>query len=139
MKALSLWQPWATLVALGAKQVETRAWPVPPSILGERIAIHASQTTKHLDLRHANLFAGALRDVDQLPLGALLCTLVIDDCRRIGISLEGLSPTEYVFGDYSVGRYAWRLRDVVALPEPVPCRGRQRFWNVPDPRPEAAR
>lgn len=40
MKTLSLTQPWATLVAIGAKQIETRSW-------GTRyrgpLAIHASQ------------------------------------------------------------------------------------------------
>ena len=40
MKAISLTQPWATLVAIGAKQIETRSWGTP--YRGE-LAIHAAK------------------------------------------------------------------------------------------------
>lgn len=43
MKAITLKQPWASLVASGLKQVENRTWAVPRSIRGERIAIHAGK------------------------------------------------------------------------------------------------
>lgn len=42
MKAITLWQPWATLIAIGAKTIETRSWPAPPALYGQRIAIHAA-------------------------------------------------------------------------------------------------
>lgn len=48
-KALSLWQPYASLIAIGAilpepvKPYETRSWPPPPWLIGQRIAIHAAQ------------------------------------------------------------------------------------------------
>ena len=41
MKALTLHQPWASLIACGAKRIETRSWPPPKSLIGKRIAIHA--------------------------------------------------------------------------------------------------
>lgn len=31
-----------------------------------------------------------------------------------------------------VGRYGWLLDDRRALPEPIPCRGMQGLWTVPD-------
>jgi len=44
MKALSLIQPWASLIAIGAKKIETRSRLRPPaSLIGQRIAIHASK------------------------------------------------------------------------------------------------
>lgn len=43
MKALTLWQPWASLIALGVKTIETRSWAAPKSLIGQRIAIHASK------------------------------------------------------------------------------------------------
>ena len=46
MKAISLWQPWASLIACEAKRIETRSWKPPQSLIGERIAIHAAQTPK---------------------------------------------------------------------------------------------
>ena len=43
MKAITLWQPWASLVALQIKTIETRSWPAPKALIGQRIAIHASK------------------------------------------------------------------------------------------------
>jgi hypothetical protein len=48
MKALSLWQPWATLVSIGAKRIETRSWPTK---YRGPLAIHAGLTRRReLDL-----------------------------------------------------------------------------------------
>ncbi len=33
------------------------------------------------------------------------------------------------YGDFTPGRYAWLLSDVVRLPEPIPCRGHQGLWE----------
>jgi activating signal cointegrator 1 len=43
IRVLSLTQPWASLVAIGAKKLETRSWPCPQNLIGQRIAIHASK------------------------------------------------------------------------------------------------
>jgi activating signal cointegrator 1 len=40
VKAISLWQPWATLIALGEKKFETRSWLT--NYRGQ-IAIHAAK------------------------------------------------------------------------------------------------
>ena len=45
MRALTLWQPWASAVAVGLKSIETRSWPAPASLIGERLAIHAAART----------------------------------------------------------------------------------------------
>lgn len=50
MKAISLWQPYASLIALGAKTIETRSWAPPAQYLETRIAIHAAKTPAHLGL-----------------------------------------------------------------------------------------
>lgn len=41
MKALTVYQPWATLIMIGAKPYEFRGWKPPRSVIGQRIAIHA--------------------------------------------------------------------------------------------------
>ena len=41
MKALTIWQPWASLIIAGVKPYEFRGWYPPASIIGRRIAIHA--------------------------------------------------------------------------------------------------
>ena len=43
MKATTLWQPYATLVALGIKTIETRSYAPPAALIGQRIAIHAAK------------------------------------------------------------------------------------------------
>jgi hypothetical protein len=41
MKALTIWQPWASLIAIGAKPYEFRSWQPPRSLRGRKLAIHA--------------------------------------------------------------------------------------------------
>lgn len=53
MKAVSLWQPWASLIACGAKTIETRSWPAPRTVVGQRIAIHAAKRTSELTQERA--------------------------------------------------------------------------------------
>jgi activating signal cointegrator 1 len=43
MKAISLWQPYASLIACGAKPFETRDWAPPPGMIGQPIAICAAK------------------------------------------------------------------------------------------------
>jgi len=40
MKAISLWQPWATLISIGAKRIETRSWE---TLYRGSIVIHAAK------------------------------------------------------------------------------------------------
>lgn len=44
MKAISLHEPYASIIAAGAKTIETRTWAPPANLTGQRIAIHAAQT-----------------------------------------------------------------------------------------------
>lgn len=91
MKAITLWQPWASLVALGVKTIETRAWST--SYRGP-LAIHAAQGERW---RHGQRFGDWLayrtskthpariynRDapplVRGLPLGAVVATCTLTD------------------------------------------------------------
>lgn len=47
MKALTIRQPWASLIALGVKHIETRSWRAPQSLIGQTIAIHAGKHEPH--------------------------------------------------------------------------------------------
>lgn len=146
MKALPLWQPWASLVAIEAKRVETRHWAAPPRLIGSRIAIHATKTEREMwvvstspfaERLMAALDAGTLLEVDgKLPLGAVIATAVIDRCSRMTpesiAALRERDPDEHAFGHYEPGRFAWVLRDVERLSMPVPFRGSQGIFAVPN-------
>jgi hypothetical protein len=137
MKALTLTQPWATLVAIGAKRIETRGWST--SYRG-KLAIHAAKgfpgwaRTLCLD----EPFFSALtseRHAQQaldLPLGQVLATVDLVEILRIGPTGSGWRPPggrELTFGDYSDGRYAWILANADPLPRPVPARGALGLWE----------
>lgn len=145
MKALSLWQPWATLVAIEAKGLETRSWST--NYRG-RLAIHAAKKWTHelSDLCDQPPFLGALdaalpqletdavamspKAARLLPLGCIVATADLTDCIAITLRNAPDEP-EYSFGDYRPGRFMWRLENVRRLPTPIPCRGAQGLFNVP--------
>jgi hypothetical protein len=123
IRAISLYQPWASLIALGAKKFETRSWY---TAYRGPLAIHAGKNPNYLALVYdtpefMNAFDG--RPPESLPLGAFVCTCTLADC----LQAETVPPD--AFGDYAPGRWAWSLKDVLILPEPIHARGQQGFWT----------
>lgn len=147
MRALSLTQPWATLMASDAKRYETRDWWTR-----ERgwIAIAASKgfppDERSLCLtepfRAAIIAAGYSKiaptlggskgktSPPYLPLGGIVCLVELVDC--IATAADGVerrltrrpsvepAPHEQAFGNYAPGRHVFITRDVLRLPSPVP-------------------
>ncbi len=133
MKALTLTQPWASLVAIGAKKIETRSWAT--SYRGP-LAIHAAKgfpkDARTVCLREPFkrvLIAAGIESLADLPLGALLATVLLVDCVPTGKVRSTLTSEEYAFSDYSAGRWAWLLDDVQPLSVPVPARGALGLWD----------
>lgn len=52
MKVITLWQPWATLIPLGLKTIETRSFPAPKSLVGQTIAIHSAKMMPSYNKRY---------------------------------------------------------------------------------------
>lgn len=136
MKALTLMQPWATLMAVGAKRIETRSWPT--AIRGE-VAIHASKTFPRdaIDLIFTEpyrsvLGEAGLRGVSQLPLGAIVAVGDFIDCVPTANLVVGLDDLEFDFGNYEPGRYGFVFRGIRILAHPVPAKGALGFWIVPE-------
>lgn len=132
MKAISLWQPWATLIAIGAKQFETRSWDT--NYRGP-LAIHATKRTANPD-EWATAINKALSDAglgwygQELPYGCVVCTVELVDCLPTSeaVKLPRLEGDEWLFGDYTPGRFAWRLANVQPVAN-VPAVGRQGLWE----------
>ncbi|HEV2070419.1 MAG TPA: hypothetical protein VGR26_11540 [Acidimicrobiales bacterium] len=172
VKALTLHQPWASLVALLVKRIETRSWS---TTYRGRLYIHAGARQVHsghfLMLARAAVVAGLItREQEQafralaVPFGAIVASCELVDVvpivdrkggavdaptfvatfgrpakapalvlvRRgqtpVWTDIEGQRP----YGDFTPGRFAWLLEDVRPVDPPVPCRGRQGLWTVPD-------
>jgi hypothetical protein len=145
VKTISLWQPWASLIAIGAKKVETRHWST--SHRGP-LVIHAAKTKDGYDdiishreengeraLRLRPPFGDVLRAAGyerliELPLGALLCVVDLVDCVPTESLAAKISEQERAFGNYGSGRFGWILENVRVLPAPVPYRGAQGIFSV---------
>ncbi len=131
IRAISLWQPWASLVALGVKRFETRSWATPHR--GE-LAIHAAKCEPWplSDAVEPLARAGYARWAD-LPRGAVLCIVRLVDVLPVELVVGEIVPysaanQELAFGDYTAGRYAWRLEMVEVFDPPIPVRGAQGLW-----------
>lgn len=125
---LSMTQPWASLVALGAKQYETRSWKVD---YRGTVLIHAAKKfpsgAKLLCSEFPfNQFTPNPKD---LPVGAIVAVAKIERMLRTEYCTK-FSAQELAFGDYSPDRWAWELSGVIALPEPIPCNGALGLWPV---------
>lgn len=139
MKALSLWQPWATLVAIGAKRVETRSWSTAHR---GPLAIVSTAITKKSILSVYMMYPTirrALRDAgyspaDSLPDGVVLATVDLVDCVEMTAdNMPSPDSDEFTFGDYRIGRFMWKLDNFLLLAAPIPARGRQMLWEWTPP------
>jgi activating signal cointegrator 1 len=143
VKALSLWQPWATLVVTGWKGVEVSGGATTETGL---VAIHATASLPPLGrqaleectfqeaLIHAFPKCGLGVTPTDLPYGAILGVAKLGGCKvmtqeRIDLRRE-FEPMEYAFGDYKPGRFEWHIERAHRFAEPIPCKGRQKLWEV---------
>ena len=136
MKALTIWQPWASLLVSGQKKYETRSWA---TAYRGPIAIHAAMrpVRRTIDALAADregsgwdvlerldslfLRPGAL---DQLPTGAIVGKAILTRCNLITEDFRAkLSPQELDLGDFSIGRYAWEFHVMVPVDPPVKAPG----------------
>lgn len=147
MKAITIHQPWATLITIGAKGLESRGWTTR---YRGPLAIHAG---KRIDLDACQLepIRTVLADhgytADNLPTGVVLCVATLSEVYPINIAgnsfagsidrqgavAKHIEGNEFEFGWYEEGRYAWELSNVQRLSEPVPAKGQQGlwYWRIP--------
>ena len=150
MPAITLWQPWASLVAAGAKPFEFRSWPAPKRLIDKRVAIHASarpvKTAELQELmlklegpnrRETGLRPGPALDLLErawnakrwLPLSSVVCTVTLGQpirnkelAARLGVAWTNDSDRD----EHS--NWGWPLTDVKRLEPMVPARGAQGWW-----------
>ena len=131
MRALTLWQPWASLVASGVKRIENRPWAPPAWMLNETFAIHAGLRYDRDSAATAEELGGYPLPKSECPRGAIIAT-----CSLIAVARSAEEAVRFADGDRSqerwfFGPYGWVLDDIEAI-DPVPCRGFQGLWNIPD-------
>jgi len=148
IKALSETPPWGSLLAAREKEYETRSWQTRHR---GWVAIHASKMfpdrAKWLCWQEPFLSSlikagiATFRDregvarvyVSRIPTQAILGIGFLADCIPTEELMHGnrLTGKERSFGDFSPDRWAWRFERVIALPDPIPCKGDRGLWTPP--------
>jgi hypothetical protein len=144
--ALTVWQPWATLIAEGAKPYEFRSYAAPRKLWGRRIAIHAAaRPIKRLEVQ--DLLVRCREDSAHRQ--ALDVDIAIPILRR-ALGLPSL-PTSSVVALVTLGtpippervkemlandsdrdghfNWAWPMLDIERIEPPLPATGAQGFWT----------
>lgn len=148
IKALTLHQPWASLIAWEDKKFETRSWETPYRGL---LAIHAGKTLD-LEMYHSDAIQtllqpyydmGLCKDAEDakklFPLGGfvamswLLDCLKTEDLRKSQTYMHREWVRERSFGNFSAGRYAWHLGHTVSITNKIAARGYQGLWTPKGP------
>lgn len=124
-KAITLHQPWAELLVLGIKEMETRSWPIN-KLLGN-MDIHASKRPM-CDVGKA---LAAKYNINNLVYGAIIGNVFFASCFQIdeGWVQWAQKCSEYELGEWREGRFGWHALAATKLKEPIYCRGYQRIWN----------
>ncbi len=139
--AISLWEPWATLMAIGAKKNETRSWPTRHrgALL---VCAAARKNNKEMrELLGISAFSEALAGgLTKMWHGHAVALVDLDHCLRTTPGLNAwpvsaslsLNGDEMDFGDYAPGRFAWITTGLRRL-KPFPVKGKQRIFYVTMP------
>ncbi|MCT6925290.1 ASCH domain-containing protein [Metasolibacillus sp.] len=138
MKAITITQPWASLIALGEKQFETRGWSTTHR--GE-IAIHAGKKVNEEAFEDFKTIfrKHGITSAKELLTGAVIATANLVDCHKVTTEdyEQGMAATtgprisgqEYRLGDYTPRRYAWELDSVQHLSKPILAKGKLSLWE----------
>jgi hypothetical protein len=134
VRFITLWQPWASLMALGLKVNETRSWSTTfrghlGIHAGAKIPAEARELVQEEPFRR--VFAEHGLTLEALPRGAVVATVRVYDCVPTPAAAEGWkgSPDELAFGNYEPGRHAWLTHECRQLPKPIPVKGAMGLWE----------
>ncbi len=133
MYVLSLMQPWASLIVMGVKTIETRRWQTPHR---GPLLIHASQRKAGALVALEPPIAKHISDFAALPFGCIVGQVMLVDI--VPVASLHLTKTELAqqslelnaFGeDEDLNRYAWLLEEAVSFTQPIPARGHLHLWQ----------
>lgn len=147
MKALTVYQPWASLIMAGAKPFEFRTYAAPKWMVGARFVIHAGARRivreEVLDLLQRlddggttglkaeiarpilERLLNAHADSHVLPLASGLGTAVMGTSRKASAIFAGVADSDRI----DQHKWAWPLGAIKAFSPIVPMRGAQGFWE----------
>ena len=122
MKALTIKEPWATLIIDGYKKYEFRSWKT--NYRG-KILIHAGMS-KEKDMLEK------FKDYNlNCSKGMIIGEAFLTDCILVTKEFEGalLKIDKTVYGKPHEMKYAWKLENIIKYDEPIPIKGKLGLWN----------
>ncbi len=123
MRCVVICQPFASAIIEGIKDVENRTWVVrtgPLAIMaGKSTAWLNDVTPKQRELMNP------LFPFENLPYGMILGTVDVVDIRDLTACFMTGNP-------WAFGPVGWILRNPRKLVTPIPFRGRQGIFEIPD-------
>ena len=160
MKAITIKQPWASLIVEGMKDIENRTWQTK---FRGRVLVHAA-LKPHYDIVNINnqVIYNYLKEKELLfkddidafcAVGAIIGSVEIVDCviNHSSVWVEQSNTVSRVFYDPEIhiskdwlfdfnGNlvfkkdviYNWVLANPIKFPEPIPCKGKLSFWDYPN-------
>jgi hypothetical protein len=130
MKAITLWQPWASWIAWGWKTIETRRHMRLACLVGQRIAIHAGKHWSNDAFKIAapwlddGMVSRSIREATKVS-GAVLCTAFVCDANGL---IDG--DSDRALCDCGLcDLFGISLREVVTFERPIPAVGHQGIWE----------
>jgi hypothetical protein len=133
LKAITLLQPWATLLATGDVTFDLRDYEV---VYRGPIAVHAGTRLHGIDAaagdaRIEAALAARGATLDSLPLGGIVGVGALADCVPVRELAEGVKDGDLLLSSRR-GQYALRFTHMRRLDRPIPAAGRGMLWSVPD-------
>lgn len=152
MKAISIKQPWASLIAHGIKDIENRTWACPKKHIGQRVLIHASKRKRWVE--PTSIFTRAqfdiIRDDARFIRGSntnpqMIDSAIIGSVQIVGCIINHPSIWAEKTENYTVGMnpklheditgkkviYNWVLANPILYANPIPAKGKLSFWDYP--------
>ena len=124
MKVITIKQPWASLICEGIKDIENRTWKT--NYRG-RVLVHASANP---DKQPYMLFnddqADAIDNIIMDVLGYYQHTSLIIGSVELVDCVQNY-PSIWA----EKGVWNWVLANPMSFLEPIPCKGKLRFWDYP--------
>lgn len=125
MKALTIKQPYATLIAEGIKEYEFRTWKT--NYRGEFL-VHVG---KGKNIQYMEKF----KDLDlEYPSGCIIAIASLENCIEVTNEFRNIlkkkNPILYshIINDKNWKGYAFKLTNVKKI-ENIPAQGKLSFWN----------
>lgn len=128
MKAITIKQPWASLIVHGIKDIENRTWTCPKKYIGQRVLIHASaKPDKEPYMIFNDTQSNAIDD------------FIMDVCgyyQQNGSIIGSIEIVDCVINHPSIwaekGVYNWVLSNPIIFESPIEnVNGKLSFWDYP--------